>query len=709
MVGILTKTFQGSKTTPPDQKSTTTPKVTGPGAGRAASSGQPSQVSVKQQDTVRSMQNIMTELSTSLSQLDKASQASGILNGKITASDLQKAAMTWGGTAIGGQKGAAAADGLWGPATKAALERIQQFVSQTGIQGVSISSGSGSNPHREMNDADIIKLAEENITNLGRLFQAVGLSTPDAAKGRGGAGFILDQVPNILTDASATSEDPWPENFGSVPVTVGDLRSFDRFFLLIQSLKYTECKPLQGADAKLPENKKSSKSEFEIAKLAKEILDGSIWSFGQARNQRSLESDIASQPGRAADAAGSSETYQDRRTEQKLRARTLEEAGTEYSKSRERNPAGPAENVSVTPASTVAPTATPTAVPVAEETGGAKYHCFYTIDDIFWWFDRRARMVYAQLYKLSLQDGDHPTRANSKITEQDLRAAQAYMAAIANLWNQWASIKPQVLDKINAKGESGVNNPKVTFDMIIGSGAAGSAEGPGAGRRADRRPGDVGVGGYTIPGGEYEDWAMKGPIQEFMPLEWLLRGGAFDGGAPAAELRNISQGGRLPDLNRRDWGGDWISIALANVDGEADTEKLSQFTKWARLVRDTIRELYVNWEEKYREKLDQAVLARQNQEWNRWNQVIRAIINRAQKGMASAMGNLEEANPDQTPFRQTPTGQQYAPAPVPVSETPETRAGRKAQKIKEQTARIRQREADRKARDKARKERAQAR
>lgn len=627
--------------------------VTGPGAARTRPSGRGGVaaakargISDKQASTVATMQKVMSKLNTELqntSKAEKALQAITPEGGQApqnyqSAKAISDEARWWGQT---GRGSLTHADGIWGPNTKKALARIKQFIADTKIQGVLIQEGEGERPYGEMDDAAIIKMADDNIVNLGRLFDELGMDVPVAAKGRGGSGFILDQVPRQLSPESAIARDPWPAHWGEVPVTVGDLRGLDRFFLFLQGLTYTACKPLEGGDLDVVERGRKEKKprerdigyadDGEIQQLAEEILSSSIWKFAVPTGQ--LDINDAEPETKPAEPA----------TETKPETKPAE---------KKPDAAGPGSEDIVNP--------------WAEEKPSEGVICFYTIDDMFKWFYNRARVVYGQLNTLSQESAPHPVRKGPGgtpvgISDQDLRAANAYQAAIAKLWKSWGRIKRRVLGMIRDP-----KHPVVTIEMIMeaGAGELGGLEpgGPGAGRS---RPG-AGGGGITIPGGgeSYEDRALKGPIREFMPMEWLLANDDFRGDNTEAEdaVKEMSAGGRLPDLNRRTWrGGDWVTIATNNIRGDTDTERISDFPVWAAKVRDLIREVYVNWEGMYRNRLDPGVIAQQNREWALWSSVIRRLINRANRNMDREIANAERSRPDQSAYIRSQRGRERFP------------------------------------------------
>lgn len=590
----------------------------GSGAGRGGG-GAGSKSSDATKDTVRTMQQFMSKLNTELQSPEKAKLAFEAVQqaGGGTApaaykaqEDISKAAMSWGNTA-----GRQTFDGIWGPKTKAQLESIKKFIADTKLPGILIQEGTGARPYREMKDDQVKKMAEDNIANLARLFTALHLETPNIPGASGGnlSSFPLDRIKRTLVTADATSPNPWKQgDEGEVRVTVGDVKSFIRFFQFVQELQYTPCKPLEGAQRGRVKVK-PKKEEIDVGYADDEMDDIDRYAANRPIFQESFESLAAT-----------------------ILDGSLIRLGGGKTESRD-TPAPAAEAKPITGDEIIDPWADK-----KTESTGINYHCFSTLEDILKWFASRARVVLAQVQDLERERNPHPFYPERLTNKQDLGAAQAYLAAIMGLWEQWSRMKGDILKQIQEKGD--VNKPVVTLDMIVGGGASGLPT-PGAARRPGGGGAGGGGGGVTIPGGgTAREWVLRGPIQRQMPLNWLLREDAFGGanfpGVKKDQLTLASANGQLPtNLDRDEWrGGNWVNIALTNVKGDSNTEKLRGFVRWAGLVRDTLYELYGGWEARYRNQLSREVIAQQSREISMWGDVITSIITRAQYGMSEAVG-----------------------------------------------------------------------
>lgn len=668
----------------------------GTGGGGGAAAGKASD---KQKDAVRTMQQVMNKLNTDLQdeQTAKNAHAKIVAANKGTApknypdaNSLKQAAQSWGSTAIKGQAGAAAADGIWGPATKAALSRIKQFVSEANIGNVLIQEGQGARPYREMDDAAVIKAAQENITNLGRLFQSLGMSVPSQVGQQGGSGYVLDKVPRQLTLEAAQTDEPWPEYYKEQIVTVGDLRSFSRFFKLIMSLRYTECRALQGGDLEewkkskeKPEEKKEKEKEKEKPTAAER---GEAAGRGAQRGSRSVGGPGGSvMLGDAADGRYASECLDCEL--QKIADEILNKSLFRIAQEEEiePTPVDPAEVEGGKPKN-VSGTGTGKAQTPVQNVPQGDGICFYTVEDMLKWFYSRAGAVYGQLERYRSEAMPHPIRKDATPTDMDLRAANAYRAAIAKLWDEWQKIRDAVLKQINNEKQ-----PVVTYNMIynasrsqLGEGLGGGAAKRGRGRGRGRdRGGPGGGGGWTMSG-----YAQQGPISQFMRLNRLLEmADGPESWEAADKLRELSKDGRLPEISLRSWSSrDWQRIAYRSVAGDTESEQLYNFPKWAREVRNLIRALYVDWEEAVNPA--DRVAATQHRMWERWNNAIRGTISAAQGGMADAMSSSQGRGSFQPESTRRQREEQRYSQPRASRARPqyeETRAGRRAQKMDSRT------------------------
>lgn len=590
-----------------------------PGAARRPSSGGDKKHPDATKDAVRTMQQLMGKLNTDLQTGDAADIAlrkiqevnNGILPDSFNSADKIKAAVrSWGATSAGGTTGSY--DGIWGPNTKAQLERIKKFITDTKLSGMIIQEGNGVSPYQTMSPEELKKIAEDNIANLSRLFESIGMSSPNIGAKGNLSSFPLDRIKAELTTEDATTPQPWPDHAGDIRVTVGDMRSLVRFFQFIQQLKYTKCRPLEGGNRE-SSNRGRQSNPANVKTFADIILDDSLIRWAQRREN--VPGQIDAQRGYGAGEAA-------KRSYEADSARRDNES-KETPKTTEQQP----QEEKTKP----------------QEVEG-QWHCFYTVDDIFRWFASRARMVLAQIQDLIAERKPHPFYPNRLVNEQDEAAATAYLSAANGLWEQWSGMKRNVIRQIQQSGNS--DNPQVTLEMIM-DGGAGSLPTPGAGRRRseDRGEGRRGIGAETISydGGGGEDSirqrSLRGPIREFMPLNWLLESDEFrDLGVDTSKLEQLSKDNRIPDIHRQVWRqGNWVNLAIQNIEGNSNTEKLNKFSKWAGAIRDVLYELYANWESSNRANLSEQIIAQQNRELNRWGDAITSIISRSQRGMPDAV------------------------------------------------------------------------
>src|SRR5690606_7899500 len=370
-----------------------------PSGGGVAPSGS-SNVSEKQVEAVRSMQRVMGRLEEELAMADVAQKAATKLNNPdITADVIMQDSRSWGATSGGGMTGSY--DGLWGGNTKGSLQKIADFIKKAGIKNVVIQPGNGEKPYEEMSDDEVIKMANDNLTNLGRLFVELGRSSPQEVTQRGGAGYILDKVSESL-DNTMVGQNPWPDYYGSYPVTAGDVKDITSFFYLIQGIRYTDCKPLETAKKEEPEAKAQGRERFQFAalpessieKFAREVLEGSIFRLAQ-------ETPPATQ--------------------------TTEEVK-------------PVEE--------------------APENGV----CFNVIEDMLNWFHRRARMVFEQINRGYEKSEPYPLDQSRVVGARDMEAAKYYMGAVRNLHAQWASVRKSILKELEDRNMQ--EKPVVTLEIF---------------------------------------------------------------------------------------------------------------------------------------------------------------------------------------------------------------------------------------------------
>lgn len=553
----------------------------------SSSSPVSSVVSEKQRDAVRTMQRIMGKLEEELAMADVAQKAAITLNKpEITSDVIMRDSRSWGATSAGGTSGSY--DGIWGKNTKNSLQKIALFVQRAGVDGVIIQSGTGDSPYKEMNDADVIKIANDNITNLGRLFSKLGRSVPNEVAERGGAGYVLDKVSSQL-DNTMVGANPWPNYYGDFPVTAGDMKDLLTFFYMVQGLKYTSCKPLGGEEkkeeVKTEERPRyqfaSDLPESELQKLAREILDKSIFKLAQEAPVEEVK--------------------------------PVEEA--------------PAETQSL----------------------GDDGVCVNIIDDMIKWFGVRSRMIYEQMLRGSDRAQPHPISPNRVIEKTDVEASKAYMSAVRRIYEQWMSVKKKIESKLVETGKA--DKPVVTLDLLTDTLRGGLEETSGGGAARRRETGEPG-GAYTVPAGTYNQAKMEGPIANYMPLESLnVSDGFIAEQQTIQELARMTKGGELPSIDMREWrGGNWADIATQYIKESTQTEQLRKFPEWASNVRRVINEMFRYWQDDI-QNMDlprnarDRIMRGQQTVLGRWNAYIKAAIADSQRNMADTIARVNSSQP----------------------------------------------------------------
>ena len=221
--------------------------VSGPGAARPRSGGGGTSAggagagtgSTARSETVASMQNIMSDLSTKLS--ISANQEKAKSKGIAVLPTIGSTAKS---TFF------ARDDGIWGKNTKTALENIKTFIdnNKEKITGVFINPGTGTSPYKEMKPEDLEHTAKANINNLVQLFVALGLDAPTGL----GTGQLrsteLDRITTPPTAPDALNREPWPwTKEGGSSINSDNFRDFLGFFALVQTLGLTiPCTPLDA-------------------------------------------------------------------------------------------------------------------------------------------------------------------------------------------------------------------------------------------------------------------------------------------------------------------------------------------------------------------------------------------------------------------------------------------------------------------------------
>jgi len=374
------------------------------GGGRGGYSGK-SKRSERQTEAVRTMQLVMGKLQSALGTSAGAEKAATLIEEGMDAKAIMDYGRGFGGTSAGGNSGSY--DGIWGRNTKKALGRIVAFLKAANISGVLIQPGKGTSPAKEMEDAELIRVAESNITNLGRIFTKVGASAPSEIGSRGGSDFIFDMIESDLATVMSNNPDPWPEHRGNISVTAGEIRDIVQFISFIQRLTFTNCKPL-------PEKKEASDA-------ATMILEGALFSFAAEPEDSDTDAVSAARGGAAGGArvgAASAAAVAQNREKAEATEEEVRTSGT-----------GP---------------------------------CFSSVDDFISWFDNRSFYVFNQLRTAAQDRRPHPvpdTNGDQRaITQSDLTNAKKYNDAIKNLRAQWDAVKRSVEGVIREDGNA--KNPR---------------------------------------------------------------------------------------------------------------------------------------------------------------------------------------------------------------------------------------------------------
>jgi hypothetical protein len=163
-------------------------------------------------------------------------------------------------------------DGIWGKNTKASLVNLKSFTEKFKIPSI-IKEGEGESPYKEMKDPDIITIANENIDNIVKIFNVLGLETNVKNIKRTNSGTIYDHVGPELTYDQL--ENPMTKP-GKIAVTGGHLKDLVNFFRLINpmTLEGSVCEPL-------PSLTTAELNSDILQKLADIILSESIFKLAQ--------------------------------------------------------------------------------------------------------------------------------------------------------------------------------------------------------------------------------------------------------------------------------------------------------------------------------------------------------------------------------------------------------------------------------------------
>jgi len=259
--------------------------------GGAAPSGGVKSTNKDVDAVVATMQNLMADLGTKLSTPDAAQAVVGRLqqenpNTKVTAKMITDQAVHFARTGSSTSSRATAADGVWGKNTHDALVAIQNLVAQLNIKDVIISEGTGPAPYKSMKDEELIERARDNISNISRIFGALGIQTSIESVGESSGMVVVDMVDPYLLESGLT--DPFGAGWGTRAVTMGNLADLLSFFDFMSGLRPSfPCNSL-GGDKEVPKAETVPARPVTAAlddyfeRLAKEVLDRSIIRFGQA-------------------------------------------------------------------------------------------------------------------------------------------------------------------------------------------------------------------------------------------------------------------------------------------------------------------------------------------------------------------------------------------------------------------------------------------
>ena len=658
--------------------------VSGPGAGRVRQAPATGGVGAGagaggtvRSETVANMQRVMSSLSTQLSNSsnqEKVTKAIGATDFPLQIGPTGK------GTFFAND------DGVWGKNTKAALENIKNFIdvgSNGKIKGIFIDPGTGTSPYKEMKPEDLEKAAKDNINNLVLLFGVLGLDAPTGmGTGQRLRNTILDRIPRSPSAPDAVKPDPWPWAADGLPVNSDSFRDFLGFFALVKSLDNISipCAPLEGTA------KQSLLTESDLKALSDFILEGSIVRMSQLGVPESIVQDNREQvQGHPLAFDPNLKGTKRRRNEPLLGNKwgpetdVKENLTTGVGGADKRDKFTGSAEQNVAPPGGAPAEATPPAAPAGP--------CPNQIDWITNWFLQRAKNVYSQISSLYDQGYGHPNYPERKVTKEDVSLAENYARMAEGIWRTWGGIRRQVIDSLRNKGLS--DHPGITVEMLneiaLGGGDLG---GGGAGRR--RHPGGRGSGAFTIPG-EGEEGPGKGPLSEYMRLDYL---GSQYGVSDDAntQLRALSAGGQLPTIDLGTWKtGNWIDMALRDVNADTNTEKLRLFPEYAAGIRNFLQSLYRNWQADYGEQITDAVSRTQDRLLSRWEGYIRSMIAVAQRQMAGAITRVSGGEEGSRRDRTIP--EQYSPAYQPMTSLPQAQPAQqqytsdRAQRISEQTQR----------------------
>jgi hypothetical protein len=537
-------------------------EIMGPGKSPAGSSGgasgssggnkSPSSVSITisqpQKDIVRTMQNVMSDLSMQI-----IKNALTIHTGKQifqSADELRAFAGTFGNTAMG-NPGSAAGDGIWGSNTQKALNQVISFVEKMKLQGITIVSGP---KYNEAKDDVIIKNATANIDNLSKIFEQLRLQAPAEAKRK--LSNKLDDVGKDLGKEQAF--DPLRAPFpSSIPVFKDNIETLLRFFdfVSINQMKVSgvNCQPLAQKAPVTPKKKLESDDPWankDSSKAEDGLYENIAYSVAFWDNSNFYKL-----------------------AEQIKNSHIIRVAG---------NPEDQANN-------------TDPDLGAVEQRTFSTGICLNQFEQLIYWFATRANSLANALYNL-IQSGDINPITKQTVTQAEVDAAVVYNKMTQGLYNQWVRVKKAIEKVIIESGDS--NNPVISRDMIEGNLYSGSNQ-PGAARTRPGSGGNSGVQSYTTPGATDGDQGGigldAGPISNYMDFDALKdRGFTLDSNGEDSLARLASH-----DVNIKDWTGQsgttWQTLAVMYSKESSEVGKIEDIQNITRNISNVIISFYNNW------------------------------------------------------------------------------------------------------------------
>ena len=551
-------------------------------------------ISDKQKDNVRTMQNMMQALTTNLQfpeKAEKAFESSKAHNGKFKdAKEISMASKSFANTSAGGYGGQG--DGIWGGNTKRALEAIQAFVQNAGVQQVILVTT------RPAADDAATSAAQDNITNLARLFGSIGLETPPEARQTVADLREFDRVNGTVQMDDVNK--PWGEVYGNKPVQMGDLKDLESFFMFILDLKFN------------PSNQMAvhASESFDLQKLAKMVLDGAIYSFAQQPPPPP--------PG-------------------------------------QNGPPGPPP--APLPPGTPERDATPEDLAQGQGTSEGQSvpegqgHYFNDIASFVSYFLSRSRSVYSQVSRARRSAMPHPIKEfNRGTNDADVQSAQTYQEMAKSVADSWYKISGDVKKVLVQRKLD--THPVVTLDVLLEAMRGSGGRGGRGGRGGDEHGRERGENGAF-------DQKMKseGPIQRAIYLSQVLGPDSKIRSESQVELVELSSGGKLPNvIDQQMWdSGSWADLATRYVEGRNQEEKERNFVKWASALQTVLNEILQSWESVYGKDAGNDIMRRQTRMLDTWNSFIRAKIAEAERNGPRARPQTPQATPAPTaqPGQQT--------------------------------------------------------